>query len=168
LGSLSGVLDTRAAWIGKREVVQVQFDPGKITYGKLLEFAVAHSCDQWIYATTDEQLVTAKKQLPDKVERFSGKPRIAKDTDQLYYLSKKALRYLALTPAQARRINGALGTGQDPKAWLSPRQIALIPAITKALASESNPLKALQRPDQLLELATYEHKLLQALQPKTH
>ena len=160
------MLDTRSAWIGKREVVEVQFDPAQLTYAKLVEFAVAHSCDQWIYATTDEQLAIASKQLPDKVERFNGKPRVAKDSDQLYYLRKSPLRYLALTPAQARRINGALGTGKDPKAWLSPRQLAQIPAITKALADDSNPLKPLKRPGQLLELAAYERELNTAIQAK--
>ncbi|MDF1838312.1 MAG: hypothetical protein P1V35_10615 [Planctomycetota bacterium] len=167
MGSLSGVLDTESAWIGKREVVEVKFDPAQISYAKLVEFAVANSCDQWIYATTDEQLAIASKAVPGKVERFSGKPRAAKDSDQLYYLRKSLLRYLALTPAQARRVNGAMGLGQDPKVWLSPRQLAQIPAITKALAEESNPLRELKRPGQLLELAAYERELRQALEKKS-
>lgn len=127
------MLDTRAAWIGKREIVQVQFDSKQLSYAKLLEFAMGHSCDQWIYATSDAQLSTAKKVIGDKVERFDGKPRVAKTSDQLYYLSKSPLRFLPLSPVQARRVNGALGTSQDPNPWLSPRQIALIPAIEKAL-----------------------------------
>ncbi len=166
MGSLTGVLDTRAAWIGKREVVEVKFDPAQISYAKLVEFAMANSCDQWIYATTDEQLAIASKALPGKVERFDGKPRVAKGSDQLYYLRKSPLRYLALTPAQARRVNGALGLGQDPLAWLSPRQLAQIPTIKKALADSDHAIHKLERPGQLLELAAYEIELRKALLPE--
>ena len=81
--------------------------------------------------------------------------RRAKDSDQIYYLERTPYRFLPLTPLQARRVNGALYTKTDPKAWLSPRQLETLTKVERALAKDRGALEALARPGDVGALATY-------------
>ncbi len=163
MGSLEGVIATQAAWIGKREVVEVQFQPGVLSYARLLDHAIAKSCDQWIYATTDAQLAAASAKVGERVERHSGELRVAKASDQLYYLLASPLNYLPLTPVQARQVNGALGLKASPDRYLSPRQKALAERIPEALRKDADALKGLERPGNTTELDEYEAELRERL-----
>ena len=146
MGSLEGVVATRAAWVGKLEVVEVAFRPAVLSYSALLDHAIASQCDQAVFATGDEQLALARGRVGERARRLEGEPRVAKDSDQLYYLLQSPLRFLPLTPAQARQVNGALGTQGDPAAYLSPRQVALLASVERAYAEDPESFDGLERP----------------------
>ena len=82
MGSLEGVLDTRSAWIGKHEVVEVRFRPDVTPYSELIDTALEHGCADRVWTTTDAQLAVAKtkKKIAGKVETFDGRTRAAKDS----------------------------------------------------------------------------------------
>ena len=85
--------------------------------------------------------------------------RAASESDQVYYLRHSPLRFLPLTPLQARRVNGALYHRQDVNAWLSPRQVELARSIKEKLAKSSSALNGLERPTDLAQLDEYEDEL---------
>ena len=134
MGSLESVLGTRAAWIGKHEVVEVSFRSSATAYAELLTAAVEKGCAARVWTTTDAQHEVATKRVGDRAEKFDGEVRVAKDSDQLYYLERSAYRHLPLTPLQARRVNGALFVKDEPKEWLSPRQVELLTSIVALLS----------------------------------
>ncbi|HMB69360.1 MAG TPA: VPGUxxT family thioredoxin-like (seleno)protein, type 2 [bacterium] len=103
LGAVDGVVLTRAVWSGGSEAVEVTFDPDAVEGRELARRAEAAGC---------------------RVVRGDGSPRTAKESDQKYSLARSELRGLALTPAQATKVNAALRLGRDPLVWLSPRQCA--------------------------------------------
>lgn len=163
MGSLESVVGTRAAWIGKHEVVEVRFRSGEAAYAELLAAAVEKGCAARVWTTTDAQHEVATKRVGDRAERFDGEVRVAKDSDQLYYLAQSVVRHLPLTPLQARRVNGALFAKGDPKAWLSPRQVELLTSIEAKLKQDAKALDTLQRPATIDELADYENALRERL-----
>lgn len=140
LGDIPGVVATSAGWLGGREVVEVEFDPGELTQAQLREEGRARGCGDFV----------AK----------AGVARPASDSDRKYHLGRSRWRYLPLTPWQASRVNAALGRGQDPMRWVSPRQRSLYQRITEA---SSEALGGLERPEALRELAAYQRELMARL-----
>jgi hypothetical protein len=174
LGSLDGVVSTRAAWIGAHEVVEVEFRPEALPFDELLDAAIARSCDQRVFALTDAQLTEARLRVGERAQRYSaerdGALRLVAADEQLYYLNRSPLRYLPLTPVQARRVNGALGAGpssaqSEYERFLSPRQVALAARIDAILRESPDALTELERPDALEKLAAYSVRLERALAP---
>ena len=165
MGSLDGVVTTRSAWIGSREVVEVKFHPDVLPFEDLLDHAIRFSCDQRVYTTTKAQMVVAKRKVGDRVEEFDGELRDAKASDQLYYLGRSHLRYLPLTPAQARKVNAALGrkSTASPEDFLSPRQTELARKIHAKLKADGKAFEGLERPDELSRLADYRTRLVARL-----
>ena len=161
MGSLEGVVDTRSAWIGKHEVVEVRFRPDVTPYAKLIDTALEHGCADRVWTTTEAQLALAmsKKKVAGKVERLEGQTRAAKASDQLYYLERSPYRYVPLTPLQARRVNGALYLKQEPKRWLSPRQRELLTKIEAGLDGGAEAFADLTRPTSIDGLENYETAL---------
>ncbi|MEL6715972.1 MAG: hypothetical protein AAFP86_19485 [Planctomycetota bacterium] len=164
------MLDTRSSWIGRHEVVEVRFDPGRIGYERLLDVAIAHGCADRAWATSAAQLSQAEDRLGADAERLEGEPRIAKASDQLYYLRSSTLRYVPLTPLQARRVNGALFTtalaaaAEDAEVveaaeFMSPRQRALDARIHEALRRDRSALDGLVRPEGRVGLGAYAAEL---------
>lgn len=178
MGALEGVLSTRAAWIGEREVVEVRYLSERLPFTRLLARAIELSCDQRVFATTDAQLTAAAALVGERAQRFElgapGELRVAQASDQLYYLGRSPLRYLPLTPMQARQVNAALGaevlgaqragTDAAPTASLSPRQCALAERVVRALASAPEALVGLTRPNELSELDEYQSALTSVLE----
>lgn len=103
LGTLDGVIATRAGWAGKAEAVEVTYDPERLSEATLTERAKGMSCTR--EAHTEQQFAVAEK-------------------DTKFYLKKTPYAALNLTPLQATRINAALVSKQDPTQYLSPRQRA--------------------------------------------
>lgn len=164
MGSLDGVQSTESGWIGPHEVVTVTFDPELVSYPALLGHAKEHGCTNRVWATTDSQLGAAREALGDiAVPLGETAIRPAKASDQLYYLRNSPLRFLPLTPLQARRVNGAMYLRKEPKAWLSPRQLELLKGIEAALSKDATALEGLQRPEGLGELDEYSAKLMERL-----
>ena len=160
---MDGVTNTRSAWIDRHEVVTVEFRPDVIDYRTLLRTAREHGCATHAWTTTDGQHKVARTLLGDKAARLDGEPRAAKASDQLYYLRNSDLRYLPLTPLQARRMNGALYTSDDAGRWLSPRQDAIRKRIEKALEKDEKALSRLERPADPKQLDEYTSELEEAL-----
>ena len=107
LGSIDGVLATRAGFIDGREVVEVTYDAGHLDADRLITEA-------------------KRRGVAGEVWRGGKVPfREAPASDQKRHLSgtrwKKAPD---LTPLQAARINSALADGEDPAVYLTPRQAA--------------------------------------------
>ncbi|MEO0649874.1 MAG: VPGUxxT family thioredoxin-like (seleno)protein, type 2 [Planctomycetota bacterium] len=157
LGALPGVVDTRAAWIGRREVVEVTFRPAQLPFAQLLEAATKASCGQRVFATTDQQLAHARQQLGERAAVYTGNARSASASDQLFYLHRSPLRFLPLTPTQARRVNADLSPRSllDARRHLSPRQRVLLVEIEAALAREASALAGLRRPEAHAELGLH-------------
>ncbi len=129
LGSLKGVLSTRPGFIGGKEVVEVEFDPSLLSYGKLVEEARAQKCATTVFSETAQQLAIAKSIVGSDAVRRGGP--IRPDKEPKYYLSKTSLRFLPLTILQKTRINSLLGKGKDPLQVLSPRQIRMFESIKR-------------------------------------
>jgi len=99
LGSQEGVLITQAGFMNG-EVVKVKYDASKISKVELNNFAKANKMQP---VDTNEDFTWAKK-------------------DEDYYLQHSQLIYLPLSQVQKTRINSALGNGQSPLPYLSPKQ----------------------------------------------
>ena len=153
MGSLEGVIDTRSAWIGKHEVVEVRFQPEATPFADLVRAAVAKGCADRVWTTTDAQRDVAARLVGEKAEALASDVRAAKEGDQLYYLERSVYRYLPLTPLQARRINGALYAKVNPATYLSPRQAATLEQLERALRDDENVMEGLRRPHELGALA---------------
>lgn len=104
-------------------MVDILFDPKVITFETLLTTARKVDCLHNVYARTDAQVDAAKK-AGEKVARNDEASRPAKDSDRWYYLKKSPAKALTLTPAQATKVNAAIGLKQDPTPWLTPSQAA--------------------------------------------
>ncbi len=159
LGSIEGVLRTRAGWVGSDEVVEVVYDPAVLGYAKLVSAARKRQCAIKIYAHDDEQLETARGLAGEIAAGLDAPARSAKASDQKFALNHSELRHLPLTPMQATKVNADLRAGKDPSRRLSPRQRELREAIKRALAQDENVLRGLERPDALAALAAYEDEL---------
>ena len=132
LGSLSGVVATRAAWVDGKEVVNILFDPQSLEYEALLKQAKAMECSSTVYTWTDKQLETAAKHVGEQAMPAPAdkEPEFAADSDQKYYLRNSAYASLPLTEIQAARINALVSDPKTPAsaihALLSPRQKAML------------------------------------------
>ena len=161
LGGIPGVLETSAGWIGKREVVNVTYDPNIVSYDKLLATAQKMECASAVFAHDKTQLAKAKKavganalMLPDKKLR-----RPVRYTEQKYHLRRTALKYLPMTPIQLAKVNAAVFAGQDYRRLLSPRQLDLEKQIKDVLVKRPEELKDLAAPDDAKSLSAYTDKL---------
>ncbi len=138
----------------------VRFDESKLSYERLLAHAKEHGCTTKVWAATDAHLGAARKVVGDKASLLGETSiRVAKESDQVYYLRNSPMRYLPITPLQARRVNGAMYLRQDIKPWLSPRQLELLTKIQSALGKNPKALDGLERPADLTKLDEYEAEL---------
>lgn len=104
LGALDGVVRTRSAFVDGAEVVEVTYRPAVLSAETLTELAQAKSC---------------------KPVAGSGL-RAAPASDQQHALAGTSFAKLDLTPMQRTKVHAAITLGTDPKAWLSPPQVAAI------------------------------------------
>lgn len=116
-GLIEGVLSTTAGWIGKVEVVEVTYDPRRVSYADLLAHAVDRDCALRVFPRSDDQLELARAKVGDAAE--FNQAAVRRVEDQKYYLAQTALRYVPMTQTQATRINADLDNAAD---YLSPRQ----------------------------------------------
>lgn len=100
LAQHSGVYTTLAGFVGHKEVVKIAYDPKIVSETDLAKYAQ----DQGFYPIENS-------------EHF----RI--DKAPQYYLKKSKFRYLPLSAVQRTAINYALPYKEDPKKYLSPKQL---------------------------------------------
>ena len=103
-GKLNGVIKTTAGFEGGKEVVMVEFNPAVISKTELDKIAQNQKCN------------------------ISSGGSFKPDATPKYYLSNSTYKNIPMTEIQKCRVNSALGEGQDPKVFLSERQIALLGA----------------------------------------
>lgn len=101
-GKINGVFKTTAGYQGGKEVVSVQFDPAIVSRSELDKIAANQKCNA------------------------SSGGNFKPDSTPKYYLSNSAYKVIPMMDIQKCRVNSALGEGQDPKVFLSPRQLAFM------------------------------------------
>lgn len=101
-GKINGVFKTTAGYQGGKEVVSVQFDPAIVKKEELDKIAESQKCSA--------------------SPGGSFKP----DSTPKYYLSNSDYKVIPMTEIQKCRVNSALGEKQDPKVFLSERQLAFL------------------------------------------
>lgn len=158
LGKLDGVVNTQAGWYAGREVVEVTYRPGELSQDELVSAARNLRCASRVWAPN------AGEGGGSEVLALTGGVGRARESDQLHSLKRTSLRWLPLTPLQARRVNAALYDGRSPNAWLSPRQLTLAAEVRKLGRDASSRLGKLERPDEHAQLAHYSRALRRALE----
>lgn len=108
LGSLDGVIQTRAGFAGGREVVKVWYDPSRISATQLDKYSQNHQCEK------------------------SAAGNFRNDHTPKYFISNSPYRFIPMSETQASRINSVLGQGKDASAWLSPTQLQWLQQIEKS------------------------------------
>ena len=121
LGSIAGVVETQASFLGGREVVDISYDGDAISYLDLMEEIKTRGCARGVDARGQEQTRAAKKFFKN-VRTTTKTSNRAPSSDQKYYLRHSKLRHLNLTPLQKVKVNSALGRGQDAEKWLTSEQ----------------------------------------------
>jgi len=119
------VLSTSAGWVGEVEVVEVEFDPARLSYAQLLKEAVQRECALRAFPRDDTQLAIARASVGDAAERSDAE--IRRVSDQKYYLAQTPLRFVPMTRVQATRINADIDHAAD---YLSARQRRILVAAT--------------------------------------
>ncbi len=132
LGGVDGVVSTRPGWLGGREVVEVRFDPARLSYDDLLAHADRQDCADYVYAHDATQLRIANRHYGSHVTRTADFASDAKPSDDKRHLRRSPLRHLDLTLEQRTKINAALANGADPLAFLSDEQRAELEADRRA------------------------------------
>lgn len=128
-GSLEGVVATKAGFLNGEEVVEVEYAPSIVKFGKLRErVSLLHGATS-IYARTPEQERSTASGPKDKLTVKKSSEPIKPDSAPKYYLSNTEYRHVPMTELQACRVNAALGRGAaggDASRYLSPRQVELL------------------------------------------
>ena len=101
-GKLNGVIKTTAGFEGGKEVVVVEYNPSIISKAELDKIAQGQKC------------------------AVSGGGSFRADSTPKYYLSNSEYKVVPMTEIQKCRVNSALAEKQDPRAFLSARQIAFL------------------------------------------
>lgn len=98
-------MKTRQAWLGKKEVVEVFYDPKVVTRKQLEAFAKAKE----FWFEKEATVGVADRSAPWRL-----------DKEQKYYLLQSPLKDLPMSEAQACRVNASLDG--DWKQYLTPAQ----------------------------------------------
>lgn len=128
-GNLDGVISTQSGFLKGHEVVEVEYDPRRLPYEKLVDQARRHDMAGRVYARNRDQLRIAERSVGSAAQ-LVGDP-IRPDREPKYYLAQTPLKHVPMTDLQAARVNAAVGSRADFIRYLSPRQLALLRVIQK-------------------------------------
>lgn len=129
LGSIDGVVSTKAGFMDRKEVVQVAYNPNVIDYETLLKKAQNARCASHVFTENAEQKAAAQKVVA--TAKVSNESTFRADNDPKYYLGRTHYKYVPMTSLQAARANVLIAKGQSPNTVLSSGQIALANFIQK-------------------------------------
>ena len=124
LADVNGVLETQAGWMNGREVVEVKYNPYKVSFDNLVEEAKEAKCASHVFTENKNQESSVEKIVGKN--KASQKTKFRLDKEPKYYLSKSVYQYIPMTQLQAAKVNSKIGSGQSPDALLSPRQLTLL------------------------------------------
>ncbi|MEE9372428.1 MAG: VPGUxxT family thioredoxin-like (seleno)protein, type 2 [Saprospiraceae bacterium] len=116
IAKIKGVIATEAGYMHGKEVVKVSFDESQTDISKIAHKASKKNCGDQVFTN-----VNVNGKIPSKK---IGKYR--KDGQDKYYLLHSPLKYLPMTEYQKSKVNSALGSNDDSKKYLSPRQLLLL------------------------------------------
>jgi hypothetical protein len=117
------VVKTTSGWIGRGEVVEVEFDPATVAFASLVKQAIEKKAASRVIARSEAQQKTARLILGRAVPRSDEPVRV---DDEKYYVSRTALRHVPMFPLQATRVNGRVGARKSFDDLLSPSQRRLL------------------------------------------
>ena len=123
LGALDGVADARPAFIGELEVVDVRYDPARLSLANLAAAASKSGCADRVWLERDLDLAAARAVLGERAQRLEAALKLAPESDDLRSLKASAWARAELVRSQAVWFNAVLAA--DPGAaplGLSPRQ----------------------------------------------
>ena len=128
IGGMPGIVSTEAGYMHGKEVVKINFDRKITSLSTIVEKANKLRCADQVFATVQ------------KDDNISVKPtgKYRKDSEDKYYLSKSEFRIIPMTELQKTKVNRALGIGQDPGPYLSPRQLSLLKTCKSAKSQIGN------------------------------
>lgn len=106
LGEIDGIVGTRTGFAGGKEVVEVTFDPTRVSREDIVRTATSRGC--------------GKLELASEI---SGSTK-----DDKYQLRHTPWRFVPMTDLQASKANALIGRGVDPRELFSPRQLAILAA----------------------------------------
>lgn len=135
LGAVPGVMSTSVGFLQGREVVEVKFDPTRLSYAQLLEQARALDCTSRIFTRTDEQQAIAGQRFGSAAVRTNELVQLS-PTDFKKRLAGSEYRAVPMTPLQSQRLNASLSTGLPAEAILSPNQLRLAQTVRDNPARE--------------------------------
>jgi len=118
-GALDGVMATRAGFIAGAEVVEIEYDPSKMSLNKIIENGQINGQADKIFLPANQKIST---------DSIVVKPfrDFKADIESKYYIYNSHYRFLPMTRMQSSRVNSLLGNKQSPDLILSPRQIHLL------------------------------------------
>lgn len=125
LGSLDGVISTKAGFMNGSEVVKVRYDADRVSEEKLISFASENHCADRVY-TIDKREEKAARKLNVKTKNVGS---FRADAEPKYYIYKSNYKYLPMSSLQALKVNIAMSKQLSPDRYLSPRQLVLMEQI---------------------------------------
>ncbi|MFT4568424.1 MAG: hypothetical protein ACI9FN_003393 [Saprospiraceae bacterium] len=127
IARIDGVLSTEAGYMHGKEVVKVTWDKNVTNLERIAKGASRVKCADKVFAHVKEKVV----------DRKPGEYR--KDGEDKYYLVHFHYQFVPMMELQKSLVNSALGKGEDPNQYLSPRQLELLknPNSKKSLTNES-------------------------------
>jgi len=129
LGRLEGVITTEPGFLSGSEVVEVLYDPDRITFQDLAERAQQSGAATQVFTRSDQQQAVASGVRGLSTSRTDAVSRPSRSDDK-YQLAHSTLRFVPMTPLQATRVNAALSQRRDAQRLLSPQQRRLGALVT--------------------------------------
>ncbi|MEQ9503787.1 MAG: VPGUxxT family thioredoxin-like (seleno)protein, type 2 [Deltaproteobacteria bacterium] len=124
LGNVDGVVASRTGFLNGSEVVEITYDPAKLSYDRLVAAAKRGNCASRVLARNGDEAKVAAKHFGTSVS-VTGKSVRGSEKDDKYQLRHTLWRFVPMTDLQASRANSMVGRGQDPSRLFSPQQRAL-------------------------------------------
>ncbi len=122
LGQIDGVITTEAGFMAGREVTMVRYDPAVISLPQLIAAAEKVECANAVSVPAADLASAKTSRL--KIGTIAGY-RAAPASDQKKQLGGTAAEKLALSPAQATKVNAWIRTNAAKAAtFLTPSQLA--------------------------------------------
>lgn len=131
LGRVDGVVASRTGFLHGAEVVEITYDPSRVSYERLVSAAKAGGCAKRVFARSDEERKIAANAFGSNV-KVTSKPVSGSQKDDKYQLRHTAWRFVPMTPLQATLANSMVGARQDPASVFSPRQREILAKAKKS------------------------------------